>query len=80
MFKLDLDKAEELDPTPRASSQPRDGICVSCIYLHLQVDSLPLVPSGKPISEHRIFKILGRIGIKQRDSEVNQIHSINTSM
>ena len=33
----------------RGSSQPRDQICVSCIYLlHWQVDSLPLSHLGSP--------------------------------
>ena len=32
----------------RGSSQPRDRTCVSCVSLALQVDSLPVEPSGKP--------------------------------
>ena len=34
-------------PSSRGSSQPRDGISVSCL-LHCQVVSLPLAPPGKP--------------------------------
>ena len=32
----------------RRSSQPRAWTCISYIYLHWQVGSLPLVPPGKP--------------------------------
>ena len=34
-------------PSSRGSSQPRDQTCVSYIYLHWQVGSLPLPPPGK---------------------------------
>ena len=32
----------------KGSSQPRDRTCISYVYLHWQVDSLPLAPPGKP--------------------------------
>ena len=32
----------------KGSSQPRDQACVSYVYLHWQVDSLPLAPPRKP--------------------------------
>ena len=46
----------------RGSSPPSDRTLVSYIYLHWQVDSLPLSPSGKPqneptnMEEQKIFK------------------------
>ena len=36
-------------PSSRVSSLPRDRACVSEVYLHWQVDSLPLVPPGKSL-------------------------------
>ena len=36
-------------PFSRGSFQPRDQICVSYIYLHWQVGSLPLAPPGIPL-------------------------------
>ena len=35
-------------PFSGESSQPRDQTCVSYVYLHEQVDSLPLATPGKP--------------------------------
>ena len=35
-------------PSSRGSSWPRDWSWISLFLLHWQVDSLPLVPSGKP--------------------------------
>ena len=46
-------------PFSRVSTQPRDHTCVSYLYLHWQVRSLPLVPPGEPIIECK--KILLRI-------------------
>ena len=33
------------------SSRPRDQTCISCVYLHWQVGSLPLAPPRKPINQ-----------------------------
>ena len=33
----------------RVSSRPRDWTCIFYVYLHWQVDSLPLVPPRKPM-------------------------------
>ena len=35
-------------PFSRGSSRPRNRTCISYIYLHWQVGSLPLAPLGKP--------------------------------
>ena len=35
-------------PSSKGSSQPGDGTHISDVYLHRQVGSLPLAPSGKP--------------------------------
>ena len=43
-------------PSSRGSSQPRDGISVSCL-LHCQVVSLPLAPPGKPYGMHILLYI-----------------------
>ena len=37
-------------PSSRGSSRPRDRTCVSYVYLHWQEGSLPLAPTGKPLS------------------------------
>ena len=39
-------------PSSRGSSWPRDQTYVSHVYLHWQVGSLPLAPTGKPILGH----------------------------
>ena len=36
-------------PSSKGPSQPRDQTCISCVYLHWQVGSLPLGPTGKPM-------------------------------
>ena len=43
-------------PSSRGSSPPRDGTCVSSVYLHWQAGSLPLSPPWKPTpsSESRL--------------------------
>ena len=41
-------------PSSRGSSQPRGQIRVSFVYLHWQVDSLPLAPPGKPLQLHEM--------------------------
>ena len=39
-------------PSSKGPSQPRDWTCISCVYLHWQAGSLPLVPPGKPCLPH----------------------------
>ena len=43
-------------PSSRGSSQPRDQTCVSYIYLHCQVGSLPLAQPEKPSLNLAWFK------------------------
>ena len=40
-------------PSSRESSQPRDGTCVSCVFLPSQADSLSLSHPGSPKQEYR---------------------------
>ena len=48
----------------RGSSQPRDRTCVSYIYLHWQVGSLPPVPPGKPFFLLGISNYKDRLSVK----------------
>ena len=58
-------------PSSRGSFWPKDGTCVSYIYLHLQVGSLPLAPLGKP--ENAYICIYIQAGIKTAGRNINNL-------
>ena len=62
-------------PSSRGSSQPKDQTPVSYVcLLHWQVDSLLLVPPGRPYTDLNIFVIISPIPIMFRNDHDKIIH------
>ena len=56
-------------PSSWGSSWSRDWTCISYIYPHWQVGSLPLAPPGKPLYIWQYFQIMPRIWRKEYENE-----------
>ena len=60
----------------RGSSQPRDGTCVSCVYLHCQAGSSPLAPPWKPTPSGTVLLWYESLSVVSNSLQLHGLYSL----